>query len=396
MNYAILMKRLLLTTLLFFLFLLSSAQKITFTIEGTLTDIKKDATIWIGLVEPHELKGEAFKGEVSNGKFVIKGETVQPTLGTLALYLLDKNGKPLLEYPYTPKLQFALCSGKTIVSISDSFKVISVKSPCNNDQKKLENLDKALSAYDEGLKDLYRDQFNSMRKGDTALYFKSAAGIKKAYLTINPIKKNYLKTNGSSLLSAAILINNMSAFTTQEIDELYSFFSPNVKQSPIGKEILRRTELAKNPATKLIGKDMPDGELQDIKGKQINLSSFKGKYIFLDFWASWCSPCRKANPGHTKLYAKYGNTKSEFISVTIDTDKTKWLEAVKTDGLLWPQFIDKTEPGETGWYGKLFSSYRGNSVPLSFLISPEGRILQVNPAKETLERFLATIYQTNH
>ncbi len=190
-------------------------------------------------------------------------------------------------------------------------------------------------------------------------------------------------------------MNNMSAFDTREIDELYNTFSPIVKKSPLGSEILRRTELAKNPASKLVGKDMPDGELLDMTGHQINLSSFKGKYILLDFWASWCSPCRKANPDLKKLYAKYGNTKSEFISISIDDDKKKWREAIKTDGLEWPQFIDTIEPGKTGWYGKLFTSYRGNSVPLSFLISPEGKILKVNPAKETLEKFFNTIYQTN-
>jgi len=395
MNYKILLKRPLITGLLLVLFLFSSAQKISFSIEGTLSDIKKDATIWIGLDEPYELKGMAFKGEVSNGKFVIKGETVQPTLATLTLFLLDEHGKSLVEYPFAPKLQFVVCSGKTIVSVSDSFKVIKVKSPCFNEQKELEKLDKALNGYNKELKDLYLDQFNSIRKGDTSLYFKSEAGIKKAYLLINPVIKNFIKANSLSFLSASILIGKMSVFNTQEIDEMYNCFSPSVKQSPLGKEILRRTELAKNPASKLMGKDMQDGELEDTKGNQINLSSFKGKYILLDFWASWCSPCRKVNPDLKKLYAKYGNTKSEFISISIDTDKTKWLEAIKTDGLVWPQFIDSIEPGKTGWYGKLFSSYRGNSVPLSFLITPEGKILTVNPAKETLENFFATIYQTN-
>ncbi|MDB5210219.1 MAG: hypothetical protein JWQ30_1046, partial [Sediminibacterium sp.] len=225
MNYTLLLKKPLITGLLVVLVLISSAQKISFSIEGTLTDIKKDATIWIGLVEPYELKGMAFKGEVSNGKFVIKGETVQPTLATLTLFLLDERGKPLVEYPFAPKLQFALCSGKTFVSISDSFKAISVKAPCFKDQKELEKLDRALSVYDEELKGLYHDQFNSIQKGDTSLYFKSEAGIKKTYRAINPVMKNFITTNSASFLSASILMNNMSVFNTQEIDELYNSFS---------------------------------------------------------------------------------------------------------------------------------------------------------------------------
>lgn len=389
------MKKQFFTVLLITQSFYASAQKISFSIEGNLRDIKSNATIWLGLVEPFELKGQAIKGDVSNGKFTIKGETYQPTIGTLSLFLLDEKGKEILEYPFVPKLDFFLCGGKTTVIVSDSFKVISVKSPCANEQKKMESLDKDLAVYNKALGSANINQFNAMRNGDTSLFVRSSAERAEMLSLIKPILKHFIKRHNSSFLSPSLLISNMSLFKASEKEELYNSFNLALKKSPMVKEIIRRTELEKNPVSKLLGAEMKDGELWDMNGNLIKLSSFKGKFLLLDFWASWCGPCRIENPELKKLYTKYGNTKLEFISISIDTDKSKWLEAVKQDGLVWPQLIDATEPGKPGWYGKTFTNYRGDSVPLSFLITPEGRILEINPAKQKLEKLFDAIYKTN-
>jgi thiol-disulfide isomerase/thioredoxin len=389
------MKNISITGFLFFLSILSSAQKISFSIEGKLKDIKSNATIWLGLVEPYELKGMAFKGNVSDGKFTITGETYQPTIATLSLFLIDEKGKAKLEYPYVPKLQFFLCGGKTTVTVTDSFKTIAVKSSCPREQKKMEGLEKELADLNKTLKDHNDNLFNAMRYGDTALYSSSSAKVDAIYKQIRPILKNFISKNNSSFLSASLLMKDMSAFKTSEIDELYQSFSPALKKTEIGEEIFRQIELAKNPASKMLGAEMKDGELWDVQGNKVKLSSFKGKYLLLDFWASWCGPCRKAHPELKKLYAKYGNTKLELISISIDTDKSKWIDAIKEDGLLWPQLIDKVEPGKPEWYGKTFANYRGDSVPLSFLITPEGTLIEVNPDKQKLEKLLDDIYKVN-
>ena len=394
MKYKMCLKRSSAIGLLIFVSQFSFSQKMSFTIEGQLKEIKNNARIWLGLVEPYELKGMAFKGEVINGRFTIRGETYQPTIGTLSLFLLDEDGKALKEYPYTPKLKFFLGKGKTTISISDSFETITVKSPLGDDQKKMESLDKRLSVHAQELKDLNVALFNAMRSGDTTAYFNTSDRIDKVYSLIRPIYNDFIKKNNSSYLSVALLMNRMSLFSTSEKEELYNVLSPKLQKSLIGQEISRQTELAKNPVAKLRGQDMKDAQLWDTNANKVKLSSYKGKWLLLDFWASWCGPCRKVHPGMKELYAKYGNEKFEFVSISIDTDKTKWLNAIKEDGLTWPQFLDHVDAGKTGWYGKAFASYRGDSVPMTFLITPEGKIVEINPAKEVIEKAVERVYAT--
>jgi thiol-disulfide isomerase/thioredoxin len=394
MKYKMLLKTSVAMALLIFVSKFAFAQTMSFTIEGQLKEIKNNATIWLGLVEPYELKGMAFQGNVINGKFTIRGKTYQPTIATLSLFLLDEHGKALKEYPFTPKLNFFLGRGKSVVSISDSFGTIAVRSAFRDDQRKMEALDNRLNVYNKQLKDLNLAMFNAMRSGDTTAYFSTSNSLEKLYSLIRPIYRDFIKTNKSSYLSVALLMNLANVFTTPEKEELYNALNPELQKSLIGQEISRQTELANNPVANLLGKNMQDAELWDTHRNKVKLSSYKGKYLLLDFWASWCGPCRKVNAGMKELYAKYGNEKFEFVSISIDTDKTKWLNAIKEEGLSWPQFLDDVEPGKTGWYGKAFASYRGNSVPMTFLITPEGKIVDINPAKEVIEKTLKRVYAT--
>ena len=116
------------------------------------------------------------------------------------------------------------------------------------------------------------------------------------------------------------------------------------------------------------GAKAPDFTLTSDKGKKVSLSDFKGKYIVIDFWASWCKDCRKENPEMVKLYKKY--KKVRFIGVSFDTDENKWKECIAQDGLEWTQVSELKKWKET----QISKEYGINWIPTFYLIDPQGRV----------------------
>ena len=131
-----------------------------------------------------------------------------------------------------------------------------------------------------------------------------------------------------------------------------------------------------------IGDKAPDFTVMNSAGKPITLSTFRGKLILLNFWTSGCIPCRADHPALYQIYNSYKNFDFDVISVSLDTKKDQWLQAVRADQLTWPNNgIDLQ-----GWKSKLVNLYNLKETPTSFLISEEGEILQINQDEITLEQ----------
>lgn len=131
-----------------------------------------------------------------------------------------------------------------------------------------------------------------------------------------------------------------------------------------------------------IGDKAPDFTVINSVGKPITLSTFRGKLIFLNFWTSACIPCRVDHPALYQIYNSYKNFDFDVISVSLDTKKDQWLQAVRADQLTWPNNgIDLQ-----GWKSKLVNLYNLKETPTSFLISEEGVILQINQDEIALEQ----------
>jgi len=129
-----------------------------------------------------------------------------------------------------------------------------------------------------------------------------------------------------------------------------------------------------------VGQAAPEISLPDFKDSIINLSSLKGKVVLLDFWASWCRPCRIAIPSVVRLYDKYKSKGLKVYAVSINKKKSAWLKAVKQDSITYLQVNDKA-----GWYAKVTLVYGVNEIPATFLIDKKGEIVAINLEGKNLE-----------
>jgi peroxiredoxin len=139
-----------------------------------------------------------------------------------------------------------------------------------------------------------------------------------------------------------------------------------------------------------IGTAAIDFTQQDTSGKDVSLSSFKGKYVLIDFWASWCGPCRMENPNVVEAYKKFSNKNFTVLGVSLDRARAPWIQAIKEDNLTWTQVSDLQY-----WNNAVARLYNIQSIPQNFLIGPDGKIIAKNLRGTALESKLCELLGCN-
>lgn len=136
-----------------------------------------------------------------------------------------------------------------------------------------------------------------------------------------------------------------------------------------------------------VGHKAPEFSIKDANGKEVKLSDYKGKYVMLDFWASWCGPCRQENPNVVRLYNTYKGKGFNILGISLDESKESWQRAIADDKLTWQHVSDLQK-----WDGPVEQTYRIQAIPSNFIIDPQGNIIAKNITGKNLEDFLNTTF----
>jgi len=213
--------------------------------------------------------------------------------------------------------------------------------------------------------------------------------IKKKYNSLKEkeiiTNQNFVKEFPNSLVSSHILNVYATTWGKEKTKELFNQISIKNKESEYGLEIQQYIRLNKNPK---IGEQFVDFEMPNENSQSKKLSNFKGKIVLLEFWASWCGPCRKENPNLVKTYKKFNPKGFEIFAVSIDEYKASWLKAIKKDSLNWEHVSDLK-----GRKNEASLIYGINGIPDNFLIAENGEIIGRNLRGEKLNEKLKDILE---
>jgi len=336
------------TIMVIFLSLFAMAQQ-SFTINGSIKGIPENTTI--------QLKNEDLtisllaEGPVKQGNFMLKGS-------------LEEANIYLLTYPGNKQRLtiFMDNSNITIKGSADSLSKAKVSgSPANDQFNEFNNefnpLFDKLTKIAKHINEGKPDPGNVMRKD-----------YQNTIVIIQEKTDKFLTKYPSSPVSPFVALVMTQLNTDVKITEKrFNNLAPNVQTSYYGKILDKSIAEGKIGS---IGSDAIDFVQNDTSGKPVSLSSFKGKYVLLDFWASWCKPCRMENPNVVKAYNQFKDKNFTVLGVSLDRSKDSWLKAINDDGLKWTQVSDLKY-----WSNEAAVKYKIDMIPRNFLLDPNGKII---------------------
>lgn len=194
----------------------------------------------------------------------------------------------------------------------------------------------------------------------------------------------YIKSHPKSFFSLGLVADRAMMGSYDAVKSSFDLLDSSLQNSDNGKWIAKRLDILQRSA---IGQPMLNFTQNNSEGKPVHFSDFKGKYVLVDFWASWCGPCRGENPNVLAAYNKYKHKNFTVLGVSLDEDGDKWKKAIKDDGMPWTQVSDLK-----GWKNEVSTYYGIQGIPSTLLIDPQGKIIAKDLRGVSLNEKLAKLF----
>lgn len=337
---------------------------------------------WVYLHYNYNKKQFLDSAQIVNGRYKFQGNLANPVFGWLAL----------TPDPYGIADTAAIAifmdrASMQVVSEGTFAQAVISGSPAHEEYKKVMT---ALQPYYDRRKQLWYDRQAALSAGPNTE--EEGRKIKRQYTAlveeVNDSIRNkqlaYVKDHPSSPVALYLIREAMGIdFNGDEVAGVFATLPAAVRNSEEGKTMAERIEVVQRVS---VGHPALDFSQADTAGTQVSLSSFRGRYVLLEFWASWCKPCREENPAIVAVFQQYKDRNFTVLGVSLDTDRDKWIKAIHTDKLAW------THVCEGGKKNPVARTYGILGIPQNFLIDPNGKIIAKGLSPEKLPEELAKIF----